>query len=77
MRSSLGRARLLVGVAVTIVGLLAIAFGPVAAQNQPGLLEQFAKRSREAEAKGLAEPFRGITAAGTADPISTRCGPRA
>ncbi len=68
MRSSLGRARLLVGVAVTIVGLLAIAFGPVAAQNQPGLLEQFAKRSREAEAKGLAEPFRGITAAGTAEP---------
>ena len=54
--------------AVTIAGLLAIAFGPVAAQNQPGLLEQFARRSREAEAKGLAEPFRGITAAGTAEP---------
>ena len=69
MRSSLGRTRLLVGVAVTIVGLLAIAFGPVAAQNQTGsLLEQFARRSREAEAKGLAEPFRGITAAGTAEP---------
>jgi hypothetical protein len=69
MPSSLGRARLVVGVAVTLAGLLAIAFGPVAAQNQTGsLLEQFALRSREAETKGLAEPFRGITAAGVVEP---------
>ena len=68
MRSSPDRARLVTGVAVTLVGLLAIAFGPVAAQNQTGsLLEQFARRSREAEAKGLAEPFRGITAAGVVE----------
>ena len=68
MRLSLSRGRFVAVVAITLTGLLAIAFGPVAAQNQSSLLEQFAKRSREAEAKGLAEPFRGITAAGTAEP---------
>ena len=41
---------------------------PSPPRTSPSLLEQFAKRSREAEAKGLAEPFRGITAAGTAEP---------
>ena len=39
------------------------------AQGQPGnLLEQFRLRSREAEAKGLAEPFTGITATGRVEP---------
>jgi Protein of unknown function (DUF3500) len=68
MRVSLNRSRFVAIAAITLTGLLAIAFGPVAAQNQSSLLEQFAKRSREAEAKGLAEPFRGITAAGTVAP---------
>jgi hypothetical protein len=68
MRVSLNRGRFVAIAAITLTGLLAIAFGPVAAQNQSSLLEQFAKRSREAEAKGLAEPFRGITAAGTVAP---------
>ena len=37
--------------------------------GQPGnLLEQFRLRSREAEAKGLAEPFTGITANGRVEP---------
>ena len=31
-------------------------------------LERAARMSREAEAKGLAEPFRGITAAGAVEP---------
>jgi hypothetical protein len=39
------------------------------AQGQPGnLLEQFRVRSRDAEAKGLAEPFTGITATGKVEP---------
>ena len=41
---------------------------PSPPRTSRSLLEQFAKRSREAEAKGLAEPFRGITAAGTVEP---------
>lgn len=35
-------------------------------QSQPGRIERFRTMSREAEAKGLAEPFRGVTANGTA-----------
>jgi prevent-host-death family protein len=41
------------------------------AQSQPtgeGLLERFRQRSIEAETKGLAEPFRGITAGGAVAP---------
>jgi hypothetical protein len=69
MRESPGRRRFVVAVALTVTGLLAIAFGPVVAQNpQEGLFERFARQSRDAEARGLADPFRGITAAGVPAP---------
>ena len=53
MRVSLSRDRFVAVVTITLTGLLAMAFGPVAAQNQPGLLEQFARRSREGAAPGV------------------------
>lgn len=56
--------------AVLAVGVLVGSVGIVAAQ-QPGLprevVEGFERRSREVEATGLAQPFRGVTAAGTVE----------
>jgi hypothetical protein len=37
-------------------------------QNAPGLAERFRQMSADYERKGLAEPFRGITANGTVEP---------
>jgi hypothetical protein len=64
------RSRLVVVTALAIAGSALVAVDPAAiAQGQPGnLLEQFRLRSREAEAKGLAEPFTGITATGKVEP---------
>ena len=45
--------------------------GTLAAQNRllpPDVLERFQRMSREAETKGLAEPFRGVTTDGSAIP---------
>jgi hypothetical protein len=52
---------------VVAAGLTLVVLDPVTlAQGQAGtLMERFRQRSVEAEAKGLAEPFRGITAEGT------------
>jgi hypothetical protein len=64
------RSRLVVVTALAIAGSALVAVDPAAiAQGQPGnVLEQFRLRSREAEAKGLAEPFIGITATGKVEP---------
>jgi Protein of unknown function (DUF3500) len=64
------RSRLVGVTALAVVGSALVAVDPGAiAQGQPGnLLEQFRVRSREAEAKGLAEPFTGITATGKVEP---------
>jgi hypothetical protein len=64
------RSRLVVVTALAVAGSALVAVDPAAiAQGQPGnLLEQFRLRSREAEAKGLAEPFTGITATGKVEP---------
>jgi Protein of unknown function (DUF3500) len=64
------RSRLVVVAALAVAGSALVAVDPAAiAQGQPGnLLEQFRVRSREAEAKGLAEPFTGITATGAVEP---------
>ncbi len=64
------RSRLVVVALVVLVGSAIVALDPAAlAQGQsPGtLLEGFRVRSREAEAKGLADPFKGITAKGTVE----------
>lgn len=45
--------------------------GALAAQNRllpPDVLERFQRQSREAEARGLAEPFRGVTTSGMTIP---------
>jgi len=70
MRSPLRHARILVPAGVLASGLALVLVDPVAiAQNRPGnLLEQFRQRSRDAEAKGLADPFTGITASGAVEP---------
>jgi Protein of unknown function (DUF3500) len=64
------RSRLVGVTALAVVGSALVAVDPGAiAQGQPGnLLEQFRVRSREADAKGLAEPFTGITATGKVEP---------
>jgi len=64
------RSRLVVVTALAVAGSALVAVDPAAiAQGQPGnLLEQFRLRSREAEAKGLAEPFTGITVSGKVEP---------
>jgi hypothetical protein len=64
------RRRLVVVAALAVAGSALVAVDPAAiAQGQPGnLLEQFRLRSRDAEAKGLAEPFTGITATGKVEP---------
>jgi hypothetical protein len=61
--------RLVVVAALAVAGGALVAVNPAAiAQNQPGnLLERFRVMSRDAEAKGLAEPFKGITANGTVE----------
>ena len=54
-----------------IVGMLVGWMGNLAAQERalpPEVAERFERRSREAEASGLAEPCRGVTAAGTLEP---------
>ena len=50
--------------------VLAALFGALTAysQLQPGLAERFRRMSLDAETKGLAEPFNGITANGTVEP---------
>ena len=48
-----------------------LAAAPLAAQNptpEETRFQRFVRQSREAEAKGLAEPFRGITATGKVEP---------
>ena len=64
------RSRLVVVTALAVAGSALVAVDPAAiAQGRPGnLLEQFRLRSREAEAKGLAEPFTGITVSGKVEP---------
>ena len=64
------RTRLIVVTSLAVIGGAIAVVDPAAiAQGQPGnLLEQFRLRSREAEAKGLAEPFTGITATGRVEP---------
>jgi hypothetical protein len=45
--------------------------GPLAAQDRrlaPDVAERFQRQTREAEAAGLAEPFRGVTTDGTLEP---------
>lgn len=51
--------------AVTAVSLLASAAAPQLAAQQESAAERAARQSREAEARGLAEPFKGITTDGT------------
>jgi hypothetical protein len=63
---------------VALIVLLAAAMTAAAVVERPGQAQgrggggdrrdQFLKMSRQAEANGLAEPFRGITAAGTIEP---------
>src|SRR5688500_355683 len=57
-----------------VVGSAALACGlaglliyarTAASQQQPSPAERFAKMSADADAKGLAEPFKGITTDGT------------
>ena len=57
--------------AVLGVGVLAGSAGILAAQQAalpPEVAERFQRQSREAVAAGLAEPFRGVTAAGRVEP---------
>jgi len=70
MRQTHRNPRVLTATALIAIGLASALVNTWAlAQNRPGdLLEQFRVRSREAEAKGLAEPFKGITAKGTPEP---------
>ncbi|MGQ0734045.1 MAG: DUF3500 domain-containing protein [Acidobacteriota bacterium] len=71
MRHALSHARLLlvIGVSASAAAVL-IPSSPraQAPASSSTLLEQFAARSRDAEAKGLAGGFRGITATGTLEP---------
>jgi hypothetical protein len=71
MISGLRLARFIVGSAIPLAGL-AVMLGVDPSAQAPDspqkLLEGFRQRSIEAEAKGLAEPFKGITARGTIEP---------
>ena len=52
-------------------GVLVCSGGILAAQQRglpPEVAERFQRQTREAEAAGLAEPFRGVTATGTLQP---------
>lgn len=63
------RMRLVVVTAIALTGSVVAVVGPALfAQGQPDLLERFRLQSRAAEAKGLAEPFVGITANGRVEP---------
>jgi hypothetical protein len=63
--------RVLLAGAISLAGASAVVtIGPSAQapESPQALLERFRQRSIEADAKGLAEPFKGITANGTAEP---------
>jgi hypothetical protein len=52
---------------IVLIGIVALLLGHALAQQpkkQASQFEQFQRRSREAEARGLAEPYRGITTDG-------------
>jgi hypothetical protein len=62
------RLRLVVVGSVVLVGSLASVAGPALVAQGSDLLERFRVQSRAAEAKGLAEPFVGVTANGRVEP---------
>ncbi len=48
--------------------VLALIYTAARSQEPAGMTERFRKMSADAEARGLTEPFKGITARGTVDP---------
>jgi hypothetical protein len=69
MRQTLRSPRVITAAGLASLAAMLALVDPVAlAQNQPGnLMDQFRQRSREAEARGLAEPFTGVTASGSVE----------
>jgi hypothetical protein len=65
MRLTLGATRLALATALAAAGFVTVYLdSSIRAQNQSvSLMERFRNQTREAEAKGLAEPFRGISTA--------------
>ena len=65
------RTRLVSVASLALFGAALVALDPATLAQSPSaaeLLERFRVRSREAEAAGLADPFKGITTKGTVEP---------